>query len=213
MNDRTTAAGGDQFSPLGMVPLINGNTYDLGTLPGGYTAPCIRYYILSYSSTRPSGMTVAKGFYPSFLSGSGNYPRSDIAQFVTDVVQGNPLGTPYTIDATVAPSIYLNSKAYVVIQLDPQYEWNFLAAYNAVKVGDSSLSTKYFGLLHYADGSSVGQSPAPASCKMISFATGAPLNVGSDLFNLYLGFDQASGTVPMVLDPEIKNRGGTGPGQ
>jgi len=191
-------------------PLTGGSMYPLGDLPSGYTAQSIRYYKLGFSPTRISGGGTANGLYPFFDSAvSWHYTgRNNLNTFIADLVAGNPLGVPTVMDLTVAPSIYLNWKSYVVIDLVETIEWNFCENDKAVTVGISSLSSKYFGLLHYAPASTQGMPNAPGSCKRISFATGMPLTSGSDRFNLNLQFDQTLGTIPVIIDPEIKNRGG-----
>jgi hypothetical protein len=202
--------------PSNLTVQVNGTPWDLGTIPGNYAATSIRFYKLSYDPTRTISGVTKYGVYPRFLSGSGNYTsRSDITQFMTDL-WSNTLGNPdYPIDASIAPSINLDNKSYIVVQLDNNYEWTFLQNETAVKTG-GDLTAKYFGLAHYASGSNQPQNTAPSSCKVISFATGLPAAAALgryDSFNFYLGFDTSVGTIPMIMDPEIKNRGGTGPGQ
>jgi hypothetical protein len=118
-----------------------------------------------------------------------------------------------------APDIRVVNKCYVILHLDPNWNWHLLPGMFALRVGDETVET-YCGLRHCPDVGGAFLKPvgvprvAPRAadiCHILYFAVTdvRPAGTAADSCNLFVQFAMADNHfIPVLVDPDIKNDGG-----
>ena len=118
--------------------------------------------------------------------------------------------------------IKVSKRCYVVFQLSGEYNWTFDPRHDAVTTKNRR-ETTYFGLKHVRPrrlGDPIG-APVVATdgyiedCKIAYFAVEPSSKARKDPFNLHVRLGQVSnegiprGDIVIIIDPDIRNTGGT----
>lgn len=194
------------------------------TVQAAFQPTDIKYYKLTfaYTSGNPSRLNF------SFKSASGYLTKANNATIldseIRTIAQNVATGTSPTSNTSLsynqlsgqelaAPDIRTTRQCYVIVELDEAIAWNYLPSARGLMMQDNSLGYKYAMLKHLDATGTIYDDVAPASplCNVIYFAATDCANSGSnvaDLFNIYLQIQQQSGSLNIILDPEIKNDGG-----
>lgn len=181
----------------------------LGGAPGTNFQPeYILFYRLYADNTVPASWTFD---YPV----SGLYDSIDVTQFVSLVLADDLPDMSATPDDPLdPPSITVTDQCYVVIQLTSNdATMAFQAGVPAIKTA-SDCHLAYRRLVHVdADGNTyVGKTPAPggALCNIVYFAVKSVKPDDDDPYDIFVQYGGTTAVVK-VIDPAIKNRGGTTP--
>ncbi len=207
------------------MAVANGESYEIGPDEPAkqwsptWTAKRILYYHINFRSG--VHLNFEYDLNVSGLKKGSNFTEADVENFATGLVAGPAAGlTRFKADAEVGPHLRVTHPCYVVIELNRRNRfWSFLPEAPALKTTGTRLTDRYTGLVHVGDNGNRYRNAAPVldetRCRIVYFAVRDPRTptgndkADADPFNLYLLFDQADGkALPMVLDPDIKNRGG-----
>jgi hypothetical protein len=186
-----------------------------------WTPKYAQYYKLGFS-VDPATNNLAFTFSP----GCGYrelQSQADLDQFVVDFTAGSPKVKDFKVKEP-GPHFTLFDKAYIAIELD-RGNWRFMNNHPGITIGpnhtpNANPKAAYFKLVHIDEngdptGSKTPVSPGPA-CRKMYFGVNPRKSTGNtetdkDRFNLFFEIDQDNHVLPLILDPDIKNQGGTDP--
>ncbi|HEY1629953.1 MAG TPA: nucleotide synthetase [Rhizomicrobium sp.] len=185
--------------------MSTGQVFVMGSdTPSGWEAEEIVYYKL--------GVTLSGGLQFVYLPGSGVAKGGDIDAFIVGLLAGKPPGAIPFARLGDAPNLIIRKSCYVVLQLDPSLNWQYLSDEPGLMTVED-LPGRYFDLTQVAmDGKETeGEAPpAGAVCQIAYFGALAQASEQGriDPYNLYVELTtDPKQTIPIIVDPDIKNDG------
>ena len=148
-----------------------------------------------------------------FYKDLGRKQRIDIDEFIEEI--RNPPPPPPEFMATYNPlDLEIKASCYVVLELDRDLKWTFDAVRSGVTLKDATDDPYYGRLTYVADNGTKGPNPLPG-CRIVHFAAKVRTEENKDPFNLVVGLEQISptnviGSIAILIDPDIRNTGGSG---
>ena len=185
--------------------MSTGKVFAMGSdTPSGWEAEEIVYYKL--------GVTLSGGLQFVYLPGSGVVKGGDIDTFIASLLAGKTPGLVPFRSLDMAPNLLVRKSCYVVLQVDPSLNWQYLSAEPGLMTAQD-LPGSYFDLVQVAtDGSETeGEAPPAGTVCQIAYF-GALVNPAEqgriDPYNLYVELTaDPKQPIPIIVDPDIKNDG------
>jgi hypothetical protein len=184
--------------------------FELGPAPNNYPYEYTRYFTISAQSF-DSGTLNDLRIVQKEIAGTADLgvPRDDqewrgvLAQHLgaSGLRQGTEL------------DIAVRHRSRIILELVGQF-WRFPAGLGAVTTKRPH-ADQYFDLLRHVPGAA-GPVDVPEAmpCTCVSFFTGAPCQKSQNIrhgFSINVELQSGNGWLPLTIDPDIPNQGGTGP--